>query len=93
MRDNNIVDERLFFNGALDEEPTKLPGIEPSNYFDNLDVETLVEQICDELEGAVDRTVIDQVVQEMVSRYRHAKVKDFVPIFIRRDAIDLLRRS
>ena len=87
------MDEQLFFDGALVEEPTKLPHIEPSSNRDNLDVERLTEQICYELEGAVDPEVVDQVVQEMVSRYRHAKVKDFVPIFIRRDAIDLLRQS
>ena len=87
------MDEQLFIDGTLDEEPSKLPRIEPSNYGDNLDVETLVEQICDELEGAVDRAYVDQVVQEMASRYQHARVRDFVPIFIRRDVIDLLRRS
>jgi hypothetical protein len=87
------VDEQLFFDGTLDQEPSKLSRIEPSDYGDDLDVETLIEQICYELEGAVDRAVVDQVVQEMVSRYRHAMVRAFVPIFIRRDAIDLLRRS
>ena len=85
--------KQVFVDGASDEERFNLSRIEPSNYRDNWDVETLVEQICDELEGAVDRTVVDQVVQEVVSRYRHARVKAFVPIFIRRDAIDLLRRS
>ena len=87
------MDEQLFVDGAIDEEPTKLPRVEASNYRENLDIETLVERICDELEGAVDRTVVDQVVQEMVTRYRHAKIKAFVPIFVRRDAMDLLTRS
>jgi hypothetical protein len=88
-----MVDEQIFVDGVLDEEPTKLPRIEPSNYRDNLDVETLVEQICDELGSAVDHAVVDRVVQDMVSRYRHARVKSFVPIFVKRDAMDLLRRS
>ena len=87
------MDKQLFVNGALGEDPSNLSSLGPGNYGDNWDVETLVEQICDELEGAVDQAVVDQVVQEMVSRYRHATVKAFVPIFIRRDVIDLLRRS
>ena len=87
------MDEQLFVDGALDEESRKVPRIEPSNYRDNWDVDTLVEQICDELEGCVDRAVVDQIVQEMAIRYQHARVKAFIPIFIRRDAINLLRRS
>ena len=87
------MDEQLFVDGALDEEPAKPASIEPGTYHDNLDVETLVGQICDELDGAVDRAVVDQVVQEVALHYQHARVKAFVPIFIKRDAMDLLRHS
>jgi hypothetical protein len=87
------VDEQLIADVAFDEAPFKTLRIEETSYHrDNLDVETIVEQICDELEGAVDRDVVDQVVQEMAFRYQDARVKAFVPIFVKRDAMDLLRR-
>ena len=81
----------MTIDGVLDETPSNLSRFGPGNYSDNLDVESLVEQICDELEGTVDRAVVDQVVQELAFHSQHARVKTFVSIFVKRDAIDLLR--
>ena len=87
------MDEQFVVDGALEERPTKLPTTESNDRRENLDVETLVKQICDELDCAADRAVVDRVVQDMVSHFRHARVKTFVPIFVKRDAVNLLRRK
>jgi formaldehyde-activating enzyme involved in methanogenesis len=55
------------------------------------DVDTIVEQIWNDLKGAVARSVIQDVLVEVVPRYEQAQIQTFVPIFIRRDAVDQLK--
>ena len=54
-------------------------------------VDTIVEQIWKDLNGAVPRSVIQDVLVEVVPRYEKARIQTFVPIFIRRDAVQRLR--
>jgi hypothetical protein len=53
-------------------------------------VDTIIEQIWSELNGAVVRSVIQDVLLEVVPRYEEARIQTFVPIFIRRDAVQRL---
>ena len=78
-------------DGALSEQPSILPNLEHSNHGDVWEVEAVVEQIWVELGGAVEHTVIDHVVQELLHRYENARVKAFVPIFVQREALDQLK--
>jgi hypothetical protein len=55
------------------------------------DLDTLVEQIWKDLNGAVARSAIQDVLVEVVTRYEKARIQTFVPIFIRRDAVQRLR--
>lgn len=86
------MDKQLLKDSALNEQPSLVPNLTNSNGREDLDIETLVEQIWLELDGAVDRAVIEQVVQEVLPRFDDARVKSFVPIFIRKEVKDRLKR-
>ena len=55
------------------------------------DVETIIEQILSELKGAFTRSIIQEVLDEIIPRYDGARIQTYVPIFIRRDAINRLK--
>jgi hypothetical protein len=55
------------------------------------DVDTVVEQIWKDLNGAVARSEIQDVLEEVVTSYEKARIITFVPIFIRRDVVQRLR--
>jgi hypothetical protein len=55
------------------------------------DVETIAEEILTELNGAVPRSTIQEVLNDVVPKYEEAPLQTYVPIFIRRDAVDRLR--
>ena len=86
------MDEQLIFRSVPEEESKTALGVEHDSS-DNIDVEALVAQICFEINGAVDQAVVNQIAEEMAARYRDARITAFVPIFIRRDVINLLRRT
>jgi hypothetical protein len=56
-----------------------------------LDLDAMTDTLWEELHGSVDRLVIGQVLTEIVPRYREARIMTFVPIFVRRDALAILR--
>ncbi len=51
----------------------------------------LIESICKELNGRVDREYIRLAVLEAKARYQHATIKAFIPIFIRRYVLKRLQ--
>jgi ribosomal protein L12E/L44/L45/RPP1/RPP2 len=55
------------------------------------DEETITEQILAELNGAVTRSTIQEVLREVAPNYKDVRVQSFVPIFIRRDVVERLR--
>ena len=55
------------------------------------DVNTIAEQIFGDLNGTVALSTIHEVIKEVVPKYEGARIQTFVPIFIRRDAVDQLR--
>ena len=88
------MDEQLLLkDGALIEQPSISPNLTNSSGRDDLDIGTLVEQIWLELGSSVDRAAIEQVVQEVLPRFENAPVKSFIPIFIRKEAMNRLKRN
>jgi hypothetical protein len=55
------------------------------------DVDTLTEQIFGDLEGVIPRSTIQEVLNEVIPRYEEARIQTFIPIFIRRDAVNQLK--
>ena len=55
------------------------------------DVDTVTEQIFGELNGTVARSTIQEVIKDVIPKYEGAPIQTFVPIFIRRDAVDHLK--
>lgn len=58
------------------------------------DVDQLVEQISADLgESAPGLSIVRQTVNGLVVKYSDARVKTFVPVLIRRRAIELLKQQ
>jgi hypothetical protein len=55
-----------------------------------VDLEKLTEGICQDLQGQVDQTIVRQVLVDLLPKYQAARVLTFVPILIRRDALEIL---
>ena len=55
------------------------------------DVDTVTEQIYGELNGTASRSTIQKAIEDIIPKYEAAHVQTFVPIFIRRDAVDQLK--
>ena len=55
------------------------------------DVDTITEQIFGDLNGTVARSTIQEVIKDIIPKYEGAPIQTFVPIFIRRDAVDQLK--
>ncbi len=55
------------------------------------DVDTITEQIFGDLNGSVARSTIQEVIKDVIRKYAGARIQTFVPIFIRRDAVDQLK--
>jgi hypothetical protein len=53
--------------------------------------DSLIEQIWRDLNGQISRVKIRQVATDAAARFQDAKVRTFVPIFIRRDSCEQLR--
>lgn len=57
----------------------------------NWDVEALVDQIWNDLDGMVSQLAIRQVLAEIIPKYESAHVQTYVPIFVRKEAVERLR--
>jgi|GEM_PF-6721724 hypothetical protein len=57
-----------------------------------VDLEGLIELIWHDLNGQVDQAKIRQVLVDLQPKYREARILTFVPILIRRNAIEILRQ-
>jgi len=54
------------------------------------DVETLTEQIFCDLQEAFTHAMIREVLIELATKYERARIQNYVPILIRREAIEQL---
>ncbi len=57
----------------------------------DLDMEPLVEQIWNDLQGAVQRSTIQRELGEVIPAFASARIKTYVPIFVRRNTVRRLR--
>jgi len=55
------------------------------------DVETIIAQIRRDLNGNVSSSMIQEVLNEVIPKYKSARIQAFVPIFIHRDVVKLLK--
>ena len=62
-----------------------------ANFERDWDVETIIRQILSDMNGAVRRSTIQEVLKEIIPKYEGVKVQIYVPIFIHRDAIKRLK--
>ena len=64
----------------------------PHEFVDGID-DALVEAIWHELDRQLSRARVRRVVAEIAVGFQDARVKTFVPIFVRRRAIDKLKHE
>lgn len=57
-----------------------------------LDIDVLVELVWLDLEGSVPRSDVEATVSQLICRYENAKVKQYLPILVQRQAKQLLRK-
>jgi hypothetical protein len=57
----------------------------------DLDVETIIAKIRRDLNGNVTHSEIHEVLDEVIPKYKSARIQTFVPIFIHRDVVKQLK--
>ena len=55
------------------------------------DVETIVAKLRRDLDDSVTHSEIQEVLDEVIPKYKSARIQTFVPIFIHRDAVRQLK--
>lgn len=61
--------------------------------FDGQIDDALFDLIWNDLEGEVERERIRRAIVEAEAKYQHARVKTYVPVLMRRDILQILRRE
>ena len=56
----------------------------------DLDIETIKEQVWDDLDRTVDQADIQLAIEQILPKYSNVRIKTFVPIFVRRDTVAYL---
>ncbi len=84
--------EKEFINLDLLDTQT---AVLPYETFDSpdWDVERMVSQVLDDLHGEVSETAVEAVILQILPKFENARVKNFVPIFVRREAVQTLKKS
>jgi hypothetical protein len=57
------------------------------------DLEVLIDQVWNDLQGQASRDAVRQVLLEVIQEYENATITTYIPIFIRRDTVDILRAT
>jgi hypothetical protein len=57
-----------------------------------LDIDVLVERVWLDLGGKVPRSAIEPIVSQLLSNYENAKVKQYLPVIVQRQAKQLLQK-
>ena len=63
----------------------------PTSEDPDWDVETVIEQVWQDLQGEFDRSLILQVLLQIIPKYENARVTTYVPLFVRRETVAALR--
>ena len=58
-----------------------------------VDLDELTEKIWRDLQGQVDQSKIRQVLVDLKPKYQEARILTFIPLLMRRNAIEILRRG
>ena len=66
-------------------------GIQANGRSDS-DIQAMTEELCREMQGTVSRVAVERTLTTLFARYEDAPVQLFVPILVRRQAKDLLRK-
>ena len=66
-------------------------NVQSNGRFDH-DIKYLTEKLFLEMNGTVSRTAVEQTLIDLFASYEEAPVQLFVPIIVRRQAKDLLRK-
>ncbi len=56
-----------------------------------VDIEAIIEQIWGELGGSTSHSDIRKALMEVAPKYKNARIKTFVPIFLRREVLRRLQ--
>lgn len=56
------------------------------------EIETMTDELCREMSGTISRTTVERTLTTLFASYEDAHVQLFVPIIVRRQAEDLLRK-
>jgi hypothetical protein len=75
----------------MNNEPSRPEQAVPANEGPEWEIEAMIEEVWHQLQGRVNRTDILQVLLEILPKYEDARVTLYVPIFVRREAVAVLR--
>ena len=56
-----------------------------------VDLDDLTEKVWRDLQGQVDQSKIRQVLVDLKPKYQEARILTFIPVLMRRNAIEILR--
>ncbi len=56
-----------------------------------MDLDELTDRIWRDLQGQVDQSKIRQVLVDLKPKYKEARILTFIPVLMRRNAIEILR--
>jgi hypothetical protein len=75
----------------MNESELKLGNNAVSKTQADWNVDTIAEQIFSDLNGSFTLSTIQEVLKEVIPKYASARIQIYVPIFIRRDAVNQLK--
>ena len=56
------------------------------------DLDETIDRLWHDLQGKVNRQAIREVLADVLPQYQDARILTYVPIFVRRDALEILSR-
>ncbi len=63
----------------------------PTDIHSDLDIDAICEQIWNDLQGKVNRAAIRQAILEILPEYKNARIRTYISILARREALELLQ--
>ncbi len=57
----------------------------------NVDMDELTESVWGDLHGQVEKAEVRHVLDDLLPKYHQARILTFIPILMRRDAVEILR--
>ena len=75
----------------MNESELKLGNNAVSKTQADWNVDTIAEQIFSDLNGSFTLSTIQEVLKKVIPKYEGARIQTYVPIFIRRDAVNQLQ--